>query len=187
MCWSCHKIVFLPLNWTLFTAWLDLVIPVFTIFCSSELRFPNFSIKYFLQVIQISGSASLYYVVKSELPGPINVKLKQKILSTLLNGMFAHKYDSVMMRNGCLTLCRFQIPQDVVSFDSLVPNSIGSYEILLYNLLRLPYRPCNEQPDHWLWATAISCLSCTAITQLSDKWNTTTHCSLGSWSPLRSA
>ena len=92
---------------------------MFTIFCSSELRFPNFSIKYFLQVIQISGSASLYYVVKSELPGPINVKLKQKILSTLLNGMFAHKYDSVMMRNGCLTLCRFQIPQDVVSFDSL--------------------------------------------------------------------
>ena len=85
-------------------------------------------------MIQISGSASLYYVVKSELPGPINVKLKQKILSTLLNGMFAHKYDSVMMRNGCLTLCRFQIPQDVVSFDSLVPNSIGSYETLLYNL-----------------------------------------------------
>ena len=66
-----------------------MVSPVVTIFCSSELRFPNFSIKYFLQVIQISGSASLYYVVKSELPGPINVKLKQKILSTLLNGMFA--------------------------------------------------------------------------------------------------
>ena len=67
------------------------------------------------QVIQISGSASLYYVVKSELRDSINVKMKKKILSTLLNGMFAHKNDPVMMRNGCLTLCQFAIPSDVVS------------------------------------------------------------------------
>ena len=50
------------------------------------------ALQFFLsKVIQISGSASLYYVVKSELHGAINVKLKRKILSTLLNGMFAHK------------------------------------------------------------------------------------------------
>ena len=67
------------------------------------------------QVIQISGSASLYYVVKSELRDSINVKMKKKILATLLNGMFAHKSDPVMMRNGCLTLCQFAIPSDVVS------------------------------------------------------------------------
>ena len=66
------------------------------------------------QVIQISGSASLYYVVKSELRDSINVKMKKKILATLLNGMFAHKSDPVMMRNGCLTLCQFAIPNDVV-------------------------------------------------------------------------
>ena len=67
------------------------------------------------QVIQISGSASLYYVVKSEVRDSINVKMKKKILATLLNGMFAHKSDPVMMRNGCLTLCQFAIPGDVVS------------------------------------------------------------------------
>lgn len=66
------------------------------------------------KVIQISGSASLYYVVKSEIRLNLNVKVKQKILATLLNGMFAHKHDAVMMRNGCLTLCQFTIPQDVI-------------------------------------------------------------------------
>ncbi len=70
------------------------------------------------QVIQISGSASLYYVVKSEIKANINIKMKKKILSTLLNGMFTHKNDAVMMRNGCLTLCQFSIPQDVVSTQS---------------------------------------------------------------------
>lgn len=52
--------------------------------------------------------------MKSELRDSINVKMKKKILATLLNGMFAHKSDPVMMRNGCLTLCQFAIPNDVV-------------------------------------------------------------------------
>ena len=65
--------------------------------------------------IQISGSASLYYVVKSEsLKRDWNVKVKRKILTTLLNGMLTHREDPTMMRNGCLTLCQFQIPQDVL-------------------------------------------------------------------------
>lgn len=29
--------------------------------------------------------------------------------------MCAHKHDDTMMRNGCLTLCQFKIPVDVVS------------------------------------------------------------------------
>lgn len=67
------------------------------------------------KVIQISGSASLYYVVKSEaIRKHLNVRVKRKVLCTLLNGMFAHKQDPVMMRNGCLTLCQFTIPQDVL-------------------------------------------------------------------------
>eukprot|EP00092_Neocalanus_flemingeri_P043109 GFUD01047412.1.p1 GENE.GFUD01047412.1~~GFUD01047412.1.p1 ORF type:complete len:807 (+),score=257.80 GFUD01047412.1:121-2541(+) len=65
--------------------------------------------------IQISGSASLYYVVKSEsLKRDWNVKVKRKILGTLLNGMLTHREDPTMMRNGCLTLCQFQIPADVL-------------------------------------------------------------------------
>ena len=42
------------------------------------------------------------------------MKVKRKILSTLLNGMLTHKEDPTMMRNGCLTLCQFQIPADVL-------------------------------------------------------------------------
>eukprot|EP00095_Tigriopus_kingsejongensis_P005858 snap_masked-scaffold38_size502422-processed-gene-0.10 protein:Tk05858 transcript:snap_masked-scaffold38_size502422-processed-gene-0.10-mRNA-1 annotation:"zer-1-like protein" len=87
------------------------------------------------KVIQISGSASLYYVVKLELKQNINVKMKKKILSTLLNGMFAHKNDSVMMRNGCLTLCQFSMPQDVIfDYERLV-------RILLYIVAE------HNQPD----------------------------------------
>ncbi len=66
------------------------------------------------KVIQISGSASLYYVMKSEVRSSVNVRMKRKVLATLLNGMFVHRGDPVMMRNGCLTLCQFAIPQDVV-------------------------------------------------------------------------
>jgi len=66
--------------------------------------------------IQISGSASLYYVAKSEaLKRDLNLRMKRKILRTLLNGMLAHRDDPTMMRNGCLTLCQFQIPQAVLS------------------------------------------------------------------------
>jgi len=65
--------------------------------------------------IQISGSASLYYIVKSESIKPdLNVKVKRKILSILLDGMLTHRTDPTMMRNGCLTLCHFQMPQDVL-------------------------------------------------------------------------
>ncbi|TRY64313.1 hypothetical protein TCAL_04628 [Tigriopus californicus] len=87
------------------------------------------------KVIQISGSASLYYVVKVELKENINVKMKKKILATLLNGMFAHKNDAIMMRNGCLTLCQFTMPQDVI-FD---------YERLVRILLYIVSE--HKQPD----------------------------------------
>jgi len=86
--------------------------------------------------IQISGSASLYYVVKSNLPKKEwNVKVKRKILTVLLNGMLNHKEDPTMMRNGCLTLCQFQIPQDVL-FD---------YERLVKILLHIVSEHTSEE------------------------------------------
>ncbi len=85
--------------------------------------------------IQISGSASLYYVAKSEaLKRDLNLRVKRKILSTLLNGMLTHRDDPTMMRNGCLTLCQFQIPQDVL-FD---------YERLVQILLHCVYEHTDE-------------------------------------------
>ncbi|XP_076263362.1 protein zer-1 homolog [Rhynchophorus ferrugineus] len=77
--------------------------------------------------IQISGSATLFYIVKGtdrELHDAVHVK--RKIISTLLNGMSIHRNDETMMRNGCLTLCQFRIPLDVLfEYERLV-------EVLLY-------------------------------------------------------
>ena len=77
--------------------------------------------------IQISGSASLYYVVKSDkLKREWNIKVKRRILKTLLDAMLCHRGDPTMMRNGCLILCQFAIPADVIfDYERLV-------EILLH-------------------------------------------------------
>lgn len=67
--------------------------------------------------IQISGSATLFYIAKSagiELHD--DVRVKRNVITTLLNGMGIYKNDDTMMKNGCLTLCQFKIPTDVVSF-----------------------------------------------------------------------
>jgi len=65
--------------------------------------------------IQISGSASLYYVVKSDqVKRDWNIKVKRRILKTLLDAMLFHRGDPTMMRNGCLILCQFLIPADVI-------------------------------------------------------------------------
>ncbi|CAG9832003.1 unnamed protein product [Diabrotica balteata] len=79
--------------------------------------------------IQISGSATLFYIVKgtgNELHD--DVKVKRKIITTLLNGMSIYRIDETMMRNGCLTLCQFRIPTDVL-FDY-----VRLVDILLYSV-----------------------------------------------------
>ncbi|XP_032788885.2 protein zer-1 homolog [Daphnia magna] len=73
--------------------------------------------------IQISGSASLFYIVKSpeRERSLLNVRIKQKTISVLLKAMDMHSDDPTMMRNGCLTLCQFKIPQDVLfSYERLI-------------------------------------------------------------------
>ncbi|XP_045510406.1 protein zer-1 homolog [Colias croceus] len=64
--------------------------------------------------IQISGSATLFYIVKGKEKPRIGMKLKRRIITALLDGMDAHIGDDTMMRNGCLTLCQFKIPGDVL-------------------------------------------------------------------------
>ncbi|KAL4717706.1 hypothetical protein ACJJTC_000855 [Scirpophaga incertulas] len=64
--------------------------------------------------IQISGSATLFYIVKGKEKDRIGIKLKKRIITALLDGMEAHLGDDTMMRNGCLTLCQFKIPTDVL-------------------------------------------------------------------------
>lgn len=64
--------------------------------------------------IQISGSASLFYIAKSEDKNSLSVRARQKMIAVLLDAMEAHLDDPTMMRNGCLTLCQFKIPQHVL-------------------------------------------------------------------------
>ncbi|KAJ8737239.1 hypothetical protein PYW07_000510 [Mythimna separata] len=64
--------------------------------------------------IQISGSATLFYIVKGKEKDRIGIKMKRRIITALLDGMEAHLGDDTMMRNGCLTLCQFKIPSDVL-------------------------------------------------------------------------
>lgn len=70
-------------------------------------------------------SASLFYIVKSpeRERSLLNVRIKQKTIAVLLKAMDMHSDDPTMMRNGCLTLCQFKIPQDVVSV--LLANHYG--------------------------------------------------------------
>jgi Zyg-11 family protein len=65
--------------------------------------------------VQISGSATLFYIVKGTGKQLHDVvRVKRRIITALLNGMSVHRNDETMMRNGCLTLCQFKIPSDVV-------------------------------------------------------------------------
>ncbi|XP_033224674.1 protein zer-1 homolog [Belonocnema kinseyi] len=69
--------------------------------------------------IQIAGSATLFYIVKSK--EKVDASMKRRIIGTLLAGMSAHKDEETMMRNGCLALCQFRIPQDVMwNYEALV-------------------------------------------------------------------
>ena len=43
-----------------------------------------------------------------------NLKIKRKILSTLLTGMMTHKTDHILMRNGCLIVSLFRVPVDIL-------------------------------------------------------------------------
>ncbi|XP_026472169.1 protein zer-1 homolog [Ctenocephalides felis] len=71
--------------------------------------------------IQISGSATLFYIVKGKEKTQIGLRMRQHIIRTLLNGMAKHLEDETMMRNGCLTLCQFKLPQDVLfQYEKLV-------------------------------------------------------------------
>ena len=66
--------------------------------------------------IQYSCTASLYFIVKLNISSAMNLKMKRKILSTLLNVMYAHRHDTVVVRNSCLILCQFELPHAVVRF-----------------------------------------------------------------------
>ncbi|XP_036337281.1 protein zer-1 homolog isoform X2 [Rhagoletis pomonella] len=64
--------------------------------------------------MQISGSATLFYIVKGRDRSKFGTPLRNHIIRTLLNGMETHLTDDTMLRNGYLTLTQFQMPNDVL-------------------------------------------------------------------------
>lgn len=64
--------------------------------------------------MQISGSATLFYIVKGRDRTKFGTPLRNHIIRTLLNGMEMHITDDTMLRNGYLTLTQFQMPNDVL-------------------------------------------------------------------------
>lgn len=64
--------------------------------------------------IQIAGSASLFYLVKGDERPNFSVNIRRKIIKCLLDAMARHRRDTTMLRNGCLTMIHFKIPQDVL-------------------------------------------------------------------------
>lgn len=64
--------------------------------------------------MQISGSATLFYIVKGRDRSKFGTPLKNHIIRTLLNGMEMHITDDTMLRNGYLTLTQFSMPNDVL-------------------------------------------------------------------------
>ncbi|XP_060075912.1 protein zer-1 homolog [Ylistrum balloti] len=64
--------------------------------------------------VQISGSASLFYIVKGPHKDNITYLQKRRLISCLLDAMEKQHDDMTMLRNGCLTICNLSIPQDVL-------------------------------------------------------------------------
>ncbi|KAH7731193.1 Leucine Rich Repeat family protein [Aphelenchoides avenae] len=61
--------------------------------------------------LQIAGSASMFYIIRHV---NMNRDTKRRVIFALLNGMDEHMEEQVMVRNCCLSLCQFEIPQEIL-------------------------------------------------------------------------
>ena len=68
--------------------------------------------------IQRLGAEYIYDALKDEIPAFINMKMKKKIVSMLINALFCHKDDTIMLRYGCFgLLVFFQFDTKALIFD----------------------------------------------------------------------
>uniref|UniRef100_A0A915NH35 Uncharacterized protein n=1 Tax=Meloidogyne floridensis TaxID=298350 RepID=A0A915NH35_9BILA len=61
--------------------------------------------------LQIAGSASMFYIIRHV---KMNRDTKRRVILALLDGMESHLEEQVMVRNCCLSLCQFDIPQEIL-------------------------------------------------------------------------
>ncbi|GAB1599114.1 protein zer-1 homolog [Argonauta hians] len=99
--------------------------------------------------VQISGSASLFYIVKGEQMAHAPRKLRKKAIDILLDAMENRDDEQTMLRNGFLTLCHFDIPHEVLyCYKRLVKILLGAVT--------------PENQDHLVQRIGISLLNCLA-------------------------
>ncbi|KAK6195403.1 hypothetical protein SNE40_000841 [Patella caerulea] len=99
--------------------------------------------------VQISGSASLFYIAKGDQKENLTQKQKRKVIDLVLDGMEAFSSEKKMMRNGCLTLCYFNVSQDVLYCYSRISR-------VLLDMLKV------EQEDDFIHRIGIYLLNCLA-------------------------
>ncbi|ESP01735.1 hypothetical protein LOTGIDRAFT_139253, partial [Lottia gigantea] len=100
--------------------------------------------------VQITGSASLFYIAKGEQKDNLTQQQKRRFIDLVLDGMENFSNERTMMRNGCLTLCYFNVSQEVVYY-------CARLSTVLLNMLK-----SDIQDDfmHRIGIYLINCLAC---------------------------
>ncbi|XP_028570805.1 protein zer-1 homolog isoform X1 [Podarcis muralis] len=62
--------------------------------------------------IQVTGSATLFYLTNAEYRLEQSIKLRRQVVQVVLSGMESYQ-EVTVQRNCCLTLCNFSIPEEV--------------------------------------------------------------------------
>ncbi|XP_053329038.1 protein zer-1 homolog [Spea bombifrons] len=64
------------------------------------------------KTIQVTGSAALFYLTNSEYRAEQSIQLRRQVIQVVLNGMESYQ-EVTVQRNCCLTLCNFNIPEEL--------------------------------------------------------------------------
>lgn len=112
--------------------------------------------------IQISGCASLFYVLKYWKEENGNVQqlpyfYLRRLINTVINGMEEHIDDSAMRRNCVLIMCRLNLPDDVLFVsDRLIKILLKIFDEFVKSETK---HPNNEGPEHFVLRTSMHLLN----------------------------
>ncbi|KAF2353610.1 Armadillo-type fold [Trinorchestia longiramus] len=83
-----------------------------------RLIFEAMTLYHFDEHVQISSSASLFYIMRVEADSQespmVTSAARQQMVSLMINAMERFPHDNILMRNGCLTISQLKVPQQVV-------------------------------------------------------------------------
>lgn len=102
--------------------------------------------------IQLSGSASIFYMMKGNLKSRLTVRIKRHVIRATLDAMertLVNPDESSMCRNGCLILCHLRIPQDL----------IHDYSRVVSLLLRLIEKPEPRDGEPFIQRVSLNLLN----------------------------